>query len=170
MIRKILAAAFVVALVMPSAAHAQIGFGVSAGPSKPMGDFGDIAKTGYQFSGLLNLSIPLAPFGFRFEGSVGQYDYKSAVGLANAKARVISGTANAMLSTPGFIGPYVIGGVGYYRSTTECTGCSAGSNKVGFNGGAGVRVGLLGFSAFAEARYHSASSTQFIPLSVGVTF
>jgi hypothetical protein len=56
------------------------------------------------------------------------------------------------------------------------------SNKVGYNGGVGLRAGLFGLSAFVEARFHFipgasapttgglTTNTQFIPLSVGVTF
>jgi Outer membrane protein beta-barrel domain len=182
MTRKSLVATFA-ALTFPMAlAQAQVGFGVAAGASVPMGDFSDVASTGYQASALLNLSVPLLPIGFRFEGSIGEYDYKGGALAVGAKARIVSGTANVMLSTPGIIGPYLIGGVGYYRVSAECSGCSTTNDKVGFNGGAGLKIGLGGLSAFAEARYHyipgasdattggKKSNTQFVPLSVGVTF
>ncbi|MEO8621673.1 MAG: outer membrane beta-barrel protein [bacterium] len=183
MTRKTLVACFA-ALALPiAAAQAQLGFGVAAGPSTPMGDFSDIAKTGYQASGLVNLSLPLLPVGLRFEGSFGEYDYKDIGTVkSDAKARILSATANAMLSTPGIIGPYLIGGVGYYRASSECSTCSTSSSKVGFNAGVGVKLGLAGLSVFAEARYHYVpgasnpttagknSSTQFVPVSVGITF
>jgi hypothetical protein len=57
---------------------------------------------------------------------------------------------------------------------------------VGFNGGAGIRVHFVGFSSFAEARYHHIRegmfdydagsqrvewlSASYVPISVGVTF
>jgi hypothetical protein len=175
-------AALLAALALPAVAEAQIGFGVAAGVAQPVGDFGNVAKAGPLFSGLVNVSIPLAPVGVRLEGSYGSYDYKSFVGSTGGNVRMFSATANAMVSTPGLISAYGIGGIGYYHFSAECTGCSSSSSNVGFNGGVGVRAGLFGFSAFAEARYHYipgestptigglTSSTQFIPVSVGITF
>lgn len=182
MSRKLSMAALLAALALPAVAEGQIGFGIAGGVAQPVGDFGNVAVAGPLFSGLLNLSIPLAPVGLRFEGSLGQYDYKSTVGSTGGKVRMLSATANAMVSTPGPIGPYVIGGIGYYRSTADCSGCSTESNKVGYNGGVGLRAGLFGLAAFVEARFHHipgasaptigglTTNTQFIPLSVGVTF
>ena len=183
MTRKLFAIAAIAALVLPvTAVQAQVGFGVAGGYSKPVGDFNKIAESGYHVSGLVNIGIPLAPIGFRLEGTFSEFDYKGALSANGAKARILSATGNAILSTPGLLGPYFIGGLGIYRATAECSTCSKSSTKVGFNGGAGFKVGLAGLAVFAEARYHyipgdSApttagikSSTQFIPVSVGITF
>lgn len=180
--RTLLIAAISATLAFPAVAEGQVGFGAAAGISQPIGDFGNVAEAGTQLSGLINLSIPLAPFGFRFEGSLGQYDYKTTVGSRGGNVRMLSAVANAMFSMPGPIGPYLIGGIGYYRSSAECSGCTTKSAKVGYNGGAGFRIGLFGLAAFAEARLHHIpgandptngglkTNTQFVPLSVGLTF
>ena len=182
MTRKLFMAALLASLSLPAAAEGQLGFGLAVGKSVPVGDFGNYAVAGPLFSGLVNVSIPLAPFGFRFEGSLGQYDFKPSVASTGGKVRMLSGTANGMLSIPGPIGPYVIGGIGYYHSTNECNTCSAKTNKVGYNGGVGFRVGLLSLSAFVEARIHYIAgenaatigalktNTTFMPLTAGVTF
>ena len=183
MTRKLFAIAAIAALVLPIATvEAQVGFGVSGGYSKPMGDFSKIAESGYNASALVNVGIPLAPVGFRIEGTISEFDYKGALAANGAKARILSATGNAILSTPGLLGPYFIGGLGIYRATAECSTCTTSSTKVGFNGGAGFKVGLTGLAVFIEARYHyipgdSApttagikSSTQIIPVSVGITF
>ncbi|MEP6621337.1 MAG: outer membrane beta-barrel protein [bacterium] len=184
MSRKLLTVAAFAALALPAtSAHAQLGFGVAAGPSAALSDFGKVVDAGYHVTGIATVSIPLAPIGFRLEGSFSEFNYKGAVsGSTDAKARIISGTANAVLSSPGILGPYFIAGLGLYNASAQCTGCSTSSNKVGFNGGGGFKFGLGSLAVFAEARYHYIpgasdatnggvkSSTQFIPVSVGITF
>jgi opacity protein-like surface antigen len=165
---------------VPVAVGAQVGVGVAAGLSAPLGDFGKAAESGYHATGLVTIGVPLLPVGARLEGSFSEFNYKDATN--DAKARILYATANAVLSTPGIIGPYLIGGVGIYRATAECSTCTTESTKIGFNGGGGLKIGLAGFAVFVEARYHYIggasdptnggikSSTQFVPISVGLTF
>jgi hypothetical protein len=176
--------AMLAVLVLPcSAARAQVGVGVAAGYSAPMGDFGKVADAGYHVTGLMTVSAPLVPLGLRVEGSFSQFGYKSSFSSTGATARILSATANAVFSSPGVIGTYVIGGLGIYNASASCSGCSSSSSsKVGYNGGAGLRFGVGGMSAFVEARYHfipggsnattggANSSTQFIPIAFGLTF
>lgn len=175
MSRKLLTAAALAVLAFPAAtARAQIGYGVAAGLSAPTGDFGKTNEAGYHLTGILRFSAPLAPVGMRVEGTYSEFNYKNTF-LASAKARILSATANAVFSSPGIMGPYLIGGLGIYNASTSCSGCNSnGSSKVGFNGGGGFSFGLSGFSAFLEARYHyipvSGGSTAFIPISFGLTF
>jgi hypothetical protein len=173
--------AIAMALALPvGASGAQVGLGVAAGPSMSHGDFGKVANSGYHVTGLLTIGIPLAPVGGRVEASFSEFNYK---GATDVKARIVSVTANAEVSAPGLLGPYLIGGIGMYHSTAECSSCTTSGTKVGYNGGVGLKIGLAGFSAFVEARYHyiagpndptnggvSGASTQFIPISFGVTF
>lgn len=181
MARKLLTAATLVLFALPMTIQAQLHLGIAGGLSAPVGDFGDIADAGYHLTGMLAVSVPAAPIGLRLEGSFNEFKYKSGLLSTNAKARLWSATANGVLSSPGIIGPYLIGGLGIYNaSCSECS--SSSSTKAGFNGGVGLKLGLTGFSAFVEARYHyipggsdattggTKSSTQFIPVSVGVTF
>jgi hypothetical protein len=181
---KLLTAATVAVLAVPcSIARAQVAVGVAAGYSAPMGDFGKVADAGYHVTGLMSVSAPLVPIGLRVEGSFSQFNYNSSFSSTSASARILSATANAVFSSPGVVAPYVIGGLGIYNASASCSGCSSSSSsKVGYNGGAGFRFGLGGMSAFLEARYHyvpggsnattggAKSSTQFIPISFGLTF
>jgi hypothetical protein len=177
MSRKLLMVAALAVIALPVAtAQAQLGFGAAAGLSAPMGDFKDGVDMGYHLTGIVNFSAPLAPVGFRGEVSFNQFNFKSSVGLgADAKDNILSGTANAVVSTPGMMGLYGIGGIGMYRGS--CSGCGIATdaeNKFGFNAGAGFKFGLSGFSAFVEARYHSISTegsrTSYVPVSFGITF
>lgn len=177
MSRKLFTVAALAVFALPlSVAHAQLGFGAAAGLSAPMGDFKDAFGSGYHLTGMVNFSAPLAPVGFRGEVSFNQFGVKSGLGApSDTKANILSGTANAVVSMPGMMGIYGIGGLGMYRSSVSCSGCVADSEtKVGFNAGAGFKFGLSGFSAFVEARYHSVSSdptrTNFVPISFGLIF
>lgn len=183
MSRKLSTLAILAGLALPiAAAHAQVGFGIAAGPSVPLGDFSNAVDAGYHVTGIVNVGVPLAPVGLRLEGSFADFNYKPIIGSSGSKARIYSGTANVVFSTPGIIGPYLIGGIGVYNASAVCTNCNSSDTKIGFNGGGGFKVGLAGFAVFAEARYHyvpgaanattggTNSSTQFIPVSVGVTF
>ena len=173
MSRKLFAVAALAVFALPmSAAHAQVGFGAAAGLSAPMGTFKDAVNSGYHVTGLVNVSAPLAPVGFRGEVSFNQFGAKGGL---DSKANILSGTANAVLSAPGMMGIYGIGGIGMYRTSVSCTGCGSNSNtNFGFNAGAGFKFGLTGFSAFVEARYHhvstSGGSTAFVPISFGLLF
>ena len=175
MSRKLMTVAALAAFAIPAAAaHAQMGYGVSAGLSAPTGTTGNSVDAGFNVNAMLTFAAPLSPFGVRVEGGFNQFNFKSTI-LSGATFRVLSGTANVILTQPGIMGPYAIAGLGLYDASTSCSGCTSNSStKVGFNGGAGFRFGLSGFSAFIEARYHyipvSGGNTSFIPISFGVTF
>ena len=185
MSRKALAIVALVAVALSSGtAHAQAGFGLAAGLSAPMGDFSKVADAGYHVTGLMAYAPRLSPVGFRVEGSFSEYNYSNTLfsSARSAKARILSATANAVLASPGVMGPYVIGGVGVYHASAECNTCTTTSTKGGINVGGGFRFALTGFSAFLEARYHYIpgasdptnggikSSTQFVPVSFGLVF
>jgi len=164
------------AFVLPfTTANAQkIGFGASAGLAAPLGDFGKAAQSGYDLTGMLTLSVPAAPIGGRAEVSYSAFSGKGAASGINQT--LTSGTINATISQPGIMGIYAIAGLGIYKP--GCDGCTNVDSRVGFNGGAGYKFGLSGFSAFVEARYHTFSNgsnngggtTSWIPVVFGITF
>ena len=170
--------AVIVALaVTATGANAQISLG--GGPSHALGSLGDATKTGYHVLLSAGLSVPLIPIALRVDGAWNQFPYVGA----DADARILSGTANAVLSLPSLgITPYVIGGLGVYNQRTEVPAGTqpapdeetASSTDIGANVGAGIRIGLPGLSAFAEARLHNiftdGDATRFVPLSIGLRF
>ena len=96
----------------------------------------------------------------------------------NADARILTVTANVVfpLHLPASIlEPYLIGGVGDYnvRRSPTASGSTSQSN-IGFNVGAGVKLPLVVFSTFLEARYNrvnqNGGSMAFMPITVGVMF
>ena len=175
--RTLMLASFASLCALPlKATTAQVpmtSFGIAAGGTIPSGDFKDATNTGYHALLTLHVHPPLSPLGLRVDGMFNDLDLSGGV---DGKAKVWAATANAVLGASG-LGPYVIGGIGYYHTTVSGTVLSFGDpseNKFGFNGGVGVRLPLAGFSAFAEARYHyvmdSQAKVRLIPISVGFEF
>jgi hypothetical protein len=183
MSRRLLIPVIVAAIAVPRASlTAQASFGVAGGYSGARGDFGTVVDAGYHLGASIGLSVPGSPVRVRAEGGFAEFNYKGPLATTNGKVRVLSGTANALVSPGQLGGAYLIGGVGLYRLSAECDRCTTSTTKGGFNGGVGYELRLTGFAVFAEARYHYIagrsdpttagvkSSTQFIPISVGVTF
>jgi opacity protein-like surface antigen len=170
------------ALAAPAAIAAQqdehvrgIGVGVTLGGTVPVSDYRDFADGGWNVGGLLDLGRAAGPFGLRIEGMYHGFSDKNlvtlgggatAVTIANS-SRIVNGNLNLVVGVPATrstIRPYLIGGGGVYgiRNSLECkssTFCNrtfdqSSVTKFGLDGGAGVELGLSGFSAFVEGRYH----------------
>jgi hypothetical protein len=170
--------AVIALLTVAGAANAQVAtilkpvqIGAAVGAAIPVSDLGNSFSTGFSVTGTIGINVPLLPIGFRIDAAYNQF---SAKGASNVNAKIAGVTGNVVFGMPGVvITPYLIGGVGYYRVSSSATG-SVASNNFGFNAGAGVKLPLLVFSAFAEARYNRVSgnggSTSFVPVTVGVMF
>ena len=168
---------------VPAMASAQIGFGAAAGASFPLGDFGKGTNTGYHAQASVDVGVPLSPIGFRFDGTLDHFDASGSTSTSSASARIAGVAANVLMgfgAVP-LLGPYVIGGVGYYQLHSEgtfgTTSFSASENQPGGSVGAGIRFGLGGFGVFAETGYHfirstgnGSSATTFVPVMFGVSF
>lgn len=175
MIRRTLGAVIVALAAAATVANAQIS--VAGGPSHALGSLGDGTEMGYHVQLSAGLSVPLIPIALRVDGAWNQFPYSGTDG----DVRILSGTANAVLSIPSLgITPYLVGGVGAYNQRADVPGTDPAAEEdgsttdLGANIGAGVRIGLPGLSAFAEARLHNifgdGGATRFIPLSIGLRF
>ena len=146
---------------------------LTAGAAMPMGDMGDIGKTGFTVGGGVEFGASSLPFGLRGELSYTRFGEKTAsftdpdLGTFSAAVRPsnLNVNLNAILapSVPAAqVRPYAIVGVGFYNSTIDAEFTSGGTSfsgddskgSFGLNGGAGVRFQFVGFSSFVEARYH----------------
>jgi hypothetical protein len=180
-VQKTLAAALVVAVALiPTAARAQMGtaqptegvrFGVGAGLTLPMGDYGDLDKMGFHALGLVQLPLKNTPIHLRGDVMFSQTSHKS--GFTSGNSRLIGVNVDALyhLGRPAMsFRPYVLGGIGYYNGHESVT--STSQSKIAFNLGGGALFGLGSMNAFVEARYVSIStsggSTTFIPLTFGI--
>jgi len=157
-----------------------VGFGVFAGASIPVGDFGDIGGTGFHVGGLVDWRSPLFPLGIRGDLAYHQFGSKD-----DFTPKLIVGTANLVWNIPAnaesALSPYILAGGGFYNERGSCTNCGntviTSETKFGLNGGAGVMVPLSGFGSLIEARYHlifdsqtNISNSSFITLSAGIVF
>jgi len=168
-----------------------ISIGISGGVAMPSGELSNGSSggftgvnTGYNVTGSLAVALPVLPFEIRGDVAYTGFNSKnlsfanSQEGSYNADARVISFTANIVypfpIPTP-IVRPYLIGGVGDYDvKISPSAGGGTSQSNFGYNLGAGVKVALVGFNAFVEARYHHVNQDQgsvaFTPITVGVMF
>ena len=159
-----------------SAARAQspISFGVAGGRALPMGSTADVAESGYNGTLAIALSAPLLPVGLRLDGMYNQLEGTDGALAGGPDVGVAGVNANLTytLLPLAVARLYLIGGAGYYRTSFDD---SDAQTDVGFNGGAGLRLGLGRTQLFAEARYHRVNTSgngqlSFAPVTVGLMF
>jgi len=169
-----------------------ISVGISGGVSVPNGELANGASggftgvnTGYNITGSIAIALPVLPFEIRGDAAYNRFGSKNAVfaqevgnNSYNADVGVTSLTVNIVypfpIPTP-IVRPYIIGGIGDYDvRTSPTTSGSTSQSNFGYNIGAGVKVSLVGFNVFAEARYNHVNqdngSVAFTPITVGVMF
>lgn len=176
MMRRVLTtsvAALFLAIAAPSIAHAQASVFLMAGPTIPIGDFGDFAKTGWM--GYAGVTFPLGENGLwaGVEGSYGQNSHDADVTFVDDgdKTNLIGamGLLGYSIPTESSVQPYVWGGAGLLvHRFSPATGSSVSDSNFGFQAGAGVAIGEGSVKPLIEARIESAGSeTQFIGVEVG---
>lgn len=179
----LLSAALVVAVVAPLSAEAQVRMrpweiSIAGGPSFPVGDFGEIASTGYHVQGSVGFDAPSLPVGIRAD-LIWQEVQREDAGWF----RQIGGLLNATFGVPFvFIEPYGLVGVGYIHTDEPTIILPDGSTienddtSFGFNAGLGMDFPFMGLAGFVEARYlnlfggDQAEDFQVIPVSFGIRF
>jgi hypothetical protein len=150
-----------------------ISVGLAGGVSLPQGDLSDAVNTGWHALGTIALSTLMQPLGLRLDVAYNRFDFSVGDGNQTVGSATLNGTYRLpMTNSP--MSPYLISGLGAYRS--ECSldvGCEP-ATKFGWNVGLGARLYVLGFRSFAEARYHRTkrgdSSVNYFPLTLGLIF
>jgi len=167
-----------VALVsMPASAQLSlvkpISIGIAGGGSLPMSDFADANKTGYNGTLVVALKLPVIPVGLRLDGAYNRFAYKGVDG----NLQMASATGNLTYNLPSIgISPYLIGGAGMYSWVQSVDGLPSTDreNDFGWNAGAGIKLPLVMFSTFVEARYNRVSvgdgHVDFVPVTFGIMF
>jgi hypothetical protein len=180
----------------PTGTPKPISFGILAGITVPSRALSYTAGTGWHAGALLNVD-PGWPVSFRLEGAYDGLGSKDVGGNATLQehfqTNIIRGTINALWHLPlaGDIKPYIIGGIGLYRESSDekCIADTAGrcaaynyslntissiTHRFGVNAGAGIDMHLTGFWVFSEARWNDISTTSWdsgVPIfSVGLHF
>jgi hypothetical protein len=160
------------------AAQRPLSIGVGGGATFPTGDLRTSANTGWNVLGTAALGSLMQPIGLRLDVAYNRFHVPGpTVSGVSGDQSVGSATLNAsyripMTNSP--LSPYLISGLGAYRS--DCSGgidC-ASATRYGWNVGLGTKLYVLGARSFLEARYHrtkrAGNTVQFIPLSVGILF
>ena len=162
-------------------AQRPISIGLGGGASVPQGDLRDGATTGWHALGTLALSTLMQPIGLRLDVAYNRFAFSDDARLLAGEdgfSTTSSATLNAtyrlpMTNSP--LSPYLITGLGAYRS--ECSvdpGCDA-TTRYGWNVGLGTKLYALGFRSFLEARYHrtegrGGADVHFFPVTLGLMF
>jgi hypothetical protein len=174
------AAALVASLTVGAAtarAQSPIKLGIAGGASLPIGNTADVTQVGYNGTVTVALNAPLIPIGLRVDGMFNQLRGKELLaGVDGPDLSVSSVNANltyTLLPLP-IARLYLIGGAGYYRAEFKDSGVDP-ENKVGYNGGVGLRIGTGGAQTFVEARYHRVKLSgdeklEFVPITIGFLF
>jgi len=173
--------------LLPAIAGAQdarsISFGVMGGLSLPMGNLGDAVESGYNITG--NVLMPLSgKLKLRADLGYDRFEGRGVLNnLTNLNFSVLSVTGNVVFPigterAEGGIRPYLIGGGGLYRTSSEQSligiNRTVSSNDLGINVGGGFEFILSGFTTFAEARFvnvfSEGDSSNWIPITFGIRF
>ena len=153
---------------------------LGGGVSLPQGDLHSGANTGWHALGALVISTPMQPIGLRADVAYSQFPFNASSeatlgGSGNQTVGSLTLNASYRLPTPGSpLSPYVIAGLGAYR--TDCSIGSSCTSDTGFgwNAGLGARFYFLGFRSFLEARYHATERAEtdinYFPVSFGIIF
>ena len=132
----------------PAALSAQVSLLGGVGLSRPFGDFGDQAESGWLMAAGLQLSVPAIPIALRADGAYHSFGAPSG----QPGTSMLSGAASLVVNLPGVgLVPYVLGGVGQYRVSVDDSGLDPVTDN-GYHGAFGVNIGALGFGGFAELR------------------
>jgi opacity protein-like surface antigen len=163
----------VLALPMPLPAQRPVSVGVAGGVSFPQGDLSDGVNTGWHALATIAVSTLMQPLGLRLDVAYNRFALSGADGHQTVGSVTLNGSYRVpMTNSP--ISPYLISGLGAYRS--ECSlvvGCDA-ATKFGWNVGLGTKLYALGFRSFLEARYHRTkrddTHLNYFPLTFGLMF
>ena len=152
--------------------------GVGGGAAIPVGNLGDVQKTGYNALAVLAIGVADLPVGVRFDvfyNNMLKADVPA--GSTSADLRVAAALANLVVAFPGTnTKAYLLAGGGLYNSKPGVSGSRKTQNNLGFNFGLGTTFGSGPFSLFVESRYHSVSRSpgkgvyQFVPITLGLLF
>jgi opacity protein-like surface antigen len=158
----------------PASLEAQrpISVGLAGGVSLPQGDLAAGVNAGWHALGTIALSTLMQPIGLRVDVAYNRFEFSDVDGNQSVGSATLNGTYRLpMTNSP--LSPYLIAGLGAYR--TECSlgaGCEA-ATRFGWNVGLGTKL-FVGFRSFVEARYHRTkrgdANVSYFPLTLGVMF
>ena len=153
-------------------------FGAMLGATLPLGEYGDVAETGFHIGALGEFARPSWPALVRGEVTyhrTGTKDFDGNTSILSFVPNIVFPFGDPAATAR----PFIIGGLGLHRVSIDVDvpgfgDASDSETRFGFNVGGGFTFNLSGFETFIEARFHSIltsdESTNFIPLSFGFKF
>lgn len=177
----LLAVALGVAAARPAMAQGTWRYGVSAGVLMPMADYNTADKMGFVGGAGATYWLAGSPLGIRADLSYSQSSHDAAATGFDGHTKIAGGMASVVYALNPASAPARIllnGGLGYYNVKIDdaTSGTSASESKVGFGFGAAVafKMGTGSTRLIVGSRYTSVStsvkSTQFLPITVGLSF
>ncbi|MEX2048962.1 MAG: hypothetical protein WEB90_05235 [Gemmatimonadota bacterium] len=146
MMRRFAFACALALALSPVGAGAQVRLMGGVGLSTPIGAFADAADVGWHLMAGLQLGVPEIPVAIRADGGHHSFGESSPV----PKTSMLAGALSLVVDLPGVgLVPYLLGGVGRYRTSVD--GFDATSDS-GIHGAFGVNIGALGPGGFGEVR------------------
>ena len=171
---------FTVVLLGPTSLMAQrpVSIGVAGGASIPSGDLREGVDVGWHALATIAVSTLMQPLGLRIDVAYNRFAFtEEGTALADEYQSTGSATLNftyrlPMTNSP--LSPYLISGLGAYRSDCSLeSGCEPGT-RYGWNVGLGTKLFVLGFQSFLEARYHRTeigdTNVQYFTPTFGIMF
>ena len=181
--RSVVLGAVILATVGAAPAMAQgAKFSVGGGVTLPLGDFGDVANTGFHGLAAVGFQPANLPVGFQIDGMYNRFGLDDAFTLGDdVNSQIIQGTANVVYTfttaEESTFHPYLIGGVGLYNfkfTGDDVPDGTESNTDFGINAGAGFDFQAGSVGLFVEGRFHNVftedESTNFIPITVGIRF
>ena len=158
------------AFALPVSAAGQFRLLVGGGVTSPLGDLNDLAGTGFHAMAGLQLTISTWPVSIRGDGSLHR------LGASESEfdtSQVIGGALSVVYTLPGIgLRPYLLGGIGSYRTETGLIGATETFTDTGYHGGFGVELGSGAVQGFAEIRYahipRDGGTYRLIPVTIGL--
>jgi opacity protein-like surface antigen len=181
-------------------AHRPIRIGIGGGVTVPTANYREALKDGYNGQGFVLFRPAGLPVGLRATFTYNRFGVRDfRVGddgqlfpgggqtgqtVTSGSTQILGALGNVTVELPtGRVRPYVLAGLGTFRiksqaETTTESGSSS-STEFGVDGGAGLRLRLLGLEAYVEGRvanvytdrgFAEAKSVKYVPVTFGVLF
>lgn len=160
-----------------SRAEAQANIFLGGGPSIPVGEYSDYAKTGWLLQGGIGIDIGSKGFFLEAEGFFGSNAHKDT-GNDKEKTNIISffgALGKSFGASDAKMNPYILAGAGIvghqFRTDNDADADLEGTeNKFGYTGAVGVSFRLNEKAKFwVEGRYIGSDGTAVIPFAAGIS-
>jgi hypothetical protein len=144
--------------------------GIGGGVTLPQGDLNAGTNQGWHALGSLMFGSPMQPMGLRVDVHHTRLPFTGAL---DGNSSVTSATLNLsyrLLRATAQVSPYVIAGLGAYRTACSDDLCEA-QIRYGWNAGGGFLFRVAGLQAFLEGRFHRTTirgeDVHFFPVTLG---